>query len=68
MTSWEIARHDDPGLRWVCARCHLIGAEHASSPWWCCDGRWIDVSWEQGERLKVMTGHALRCLFGFGFG
>lgn len=38
--AWEMERGSDPGLRWLCARCHLPGAEHPDQ-WWACAGRWL---------------------------
>jgi hypothetical protein len=46
---WEVERAGEPSLRWVCARCHLLSAEHRE-PWWSCEGRWVDLCWEQKQR------------------
>ena len=44
---WELARARDPQLRWVCADCHLLNAEHATGSWWGCAGRWIAFGWRR---------------------
>jgi hypothetical protein len=45
--AWEIERAKDPLLRWVCADCLLLNAEHPLGPWWGCAGRWIE--WGRGR-------------------
>lgn len=49
IAEWEIERGRSFFLRAVCAKCHLISAEH-EDPWMNCNGRWIDLANEQRLR------------------